>query len=75
MDKFCALKYFVKLADTLNFSETARYFDVPSSSISRRIRALEEELGVILFLRTTRSVTLTDLGRLYYDEVSGPFNG
>jgi len=69
MDQLRALRYFSKLAETLSFSETADYFRVPSSSVSRRIKDLEETLGVELFLRTTRSVSLTDLGILYLTEI------
>ena len=69
MDQLRALRYFSKLAETLSFSETADYFRVPSSSVSRRIKDLEETLGVELFLRTTRSVSLTDLGVLYLTEI------
>lgn len=71
MDRLRALRYFVKLADTLSFSDTADHFRVPSSSVSRRIKDLEGELGAALFARTTRSVQLTDLGRLYLGEVTG----
>ena len=70
MDRLRALRYFVKLAETLNFSYTANHFRVPSSSVSRRIKDLEGELGAALFVRTTRSVQLTDLGRLYLSEVT-----
>jgi DNA-binding transcriptional LysR family regulator len=59
------------LANTLSFSETADHFRVPSSSVSRRIKDLEAELGATLFERTTRSVRLTDLGKLYLGEVTG----
>ncbi len=69
MDQLRALRYFSKLAQTLSFSETANYFRVPSSSVSRRIKDLEENLGIELFLRTTRSVSLTDLGVLYLAEI------
>ena len=69
MDQLRALRYFSKLAETLSFSETADYFRVPSSSVSRRIKDLEETLGIELFLRTTRSVSLTDLGVLYLTEI------
>ena len=69
MDQLRALRYFSKLAQTLSFSETADYFRVPSSSVSRRIKDLEENLGIELFLRTTRSVSLTDLGVLYITEI------
>ena len=69
MDQLRALRYFSKLAQTLSFSETADYFRVPSSSVSRRRKDLEENLGIELFLRTTRSVSLTDLGVLYLAEI------
>jgi len=70
MDKLCALRYFVNLASTLNFSATADHFRVPSSSVSRRIKDLEQELGATLFDRTTRTVRLTDLGNVYLGEVA-----
>lgn len=70
MDRLRALRYFAMLARTLNFSETANYFGVPSSSVSRRIKDLEADLGAALFVRTTRSVSLTDLGKLYLSEVT-----
>ena len=70
MDHLRALRYFAKLADTLNFSETADHFRVPSSSVSRRIKDLEAELGAALFVRTTRSVKLTELGKLYLSEIA-----
>lgn len=70
MDKFRALRYFNHLANSLSFSVTADHFQVPSSSVSRRIKDLEQTLGVALFERTTRTVRLTDLGKLYRHEVS-----
>lgn len=70
MDRLRALRYFKKLAETLSFSETAAHFRVPSSSVSRRIKDLEDALGAALFIRTTRSVQLTDLGKLYLNEIS-----
>jgi len=70
MDKLRALKYFVSVANTLSFSATAEHFGVPSSSVSRRIKDLEAALGATLFERTTRTVQLTDLGKVYLREVS-----
>jgi len=70
MDKLRALRYFNHLANSLNFSVTAEHFQVPSSSVSRRIKDLEQELGAALFERTTRTVRLTDLGKLYLREVT-----
>ncbi|WP_186510899.1 LysR family transcriptional regulator [Caenimonas sedimenti] len=69
MDKLRALQYLIKVADTLSFSGAARAFGVPASSISRRISDLEEELGVELLHRTTRTVRLTELGALYLEQV------
>ena len=69
MDKLRAIKYFLKVAETSNFTEAAKAFNVPASSVSRRIRDLETSLGVELFQRSTRIVRLTELGSLYYDQV------
>jgi len=69
MDKLRALRYFLKVAQTENFTGAAKAFGVPASSISRRIQDLEKELGVELFFRSTRVVRLTALGTLYYDHV------
>lgn len=56
------LKYFVKTAETLNFSEAARQLFVTQSTLSQQIRQLEQELGVELFLRDSHSVRLTESG-------------
>ena len=55
------LKYireFVSLAETSNYFETAERLFITTSSLSRHIKALEEELGMPLFDRTTRKVVL-----------------
>ena len=69
MDKIRALKYFLKVAETSSFSNAAKHFSVPASSVSRRIRDLEMELQVELFHRSTRVVKLSALGEVYYDQV------
>ncbi len=56
------LKYFVKTAQTLNFSEAARALFVTQSTLSQQIRCLEQELGVELFSRSSHSVILTESG-------------
>jgi DNA-binding transcriptional LysR family regulator len=71
MDKLRALHYFLKVVETSNFTKAAKAFDVPVSSMSRRIKGLESALGVELFQRSTRVVRLTEQGSLYYDEVKG----
>lgn len=56
------LNYFVKVAETLNFSEAAKALCVTQSTLSQQVRQLEDELGVSLFVRTSRSVSLTEAG-------------
>ena len=56
------LKYFVKTAETLNFSEAARLLYVTQSTLSQQIRQLAQELGTALFVRDSHSVSLTESG-------------
>jgi len=69
MDKLRALRYFVEVSQTTNFSRAAAVLGVPASSVSRRIHDLENELGVALFHRSTRVVKLTELGSLYLEKI------
>ena len=55
MDKIQAIHFFLKLAETLSFKRTAQHFGVPSSTVSRSLKALEKQLGVELVERTTTS--------------------
>ncbi len=57
-----ALQAFIEVARDNSFSKAAARLGLPPSSLSRTIRDLEESLGVRLFTRTTRSVSLTDAG-------------
>lgn len=57
------LKYFVSIADTGRFSDASRQLYISQSAVSQQIKALEDELGVQLFTRTTHSVALTEVGR------------
>ena len=53
------LRIFLSLAQSLNFSRTAEQFFVTQPSLSKAVKDLEEELGVPLFERSTRSVRMT----------------
>lgn len=57
------LRYFVTIADTGSYMETAMEFNISQSSISKQIQALESELGVQLFDRQRRRISLTDDGK------------
>lgn len=56
------LKYFVKTAELLNFSEAAKVLYITQSTLSQQIRQLEQELDVALFYRDSHSVILTEGG-------------
>ncbi|TEW56011.1 LysR family transcriptional regulator [Psychromonas sp. RZ22] len=70
MDQLRALKYFVQVVETGSFTQAAALFSVPPSSLSRRIADLEKSLGATLLKRSTRVVTLTEIGNRYYQQVS-----
>jgi DNA-binding transcriptional LysR family regulator len=63
---------FVKVAQFESISRAARSLGMPISTVSRRLSALESELGVSLLRRTTRRVTLTGQGREYFNECQEP---
>lgn len=57
------LRYFVTTAETLSFSEAGRRHYLSQSALSQQIKALENELGTQLFVRTTHNVILTESGQ------------
>ena len=65
------LEYFKAVARSLNFTRAAEECHVAQPAISQQIRALENELGFDLFIRSTKGVNLTDAGRVYYHETIG----
>ena len=62
---FHHLKYFTEVADKKSFSKAARTLHISQSAISRTIKALEDELGVVLFMRNAKAVELTDAGAIF----------
>jgi DNA-binding transcriptional LysR family regulator len=59
------LQFFVHVSQTQSFTKAAKRLGVPKSTVSRAVRRLEERLGVRLVERTTRRVSLTEVGELY----------
>lgn len=60
------LSEFLAVADSGNFTRAAEQLEISVAQVSRQIRLLEERLGTDLFYRTTRRVSLTEAGQLYY---------
>jgi DNA-binding transcriptional LysR family regulator len=69
MDRLDAMQAFVAVADLQGFAPAARKLGLSPSGVTRLIAALEERLGARLLQRTTRSVTLTDVGTRYLERV------
>lgn len=62
------LKYFVNVAETNSFSEASRLLNITQSTLSQQIKQLENELGVMLFERSSHRVCLTDIGGAFLPE-------
>lgn len=62
--------YFLEAARCLNFTEAAKRCFISQQAMTWHISSLEEELGVKLFIRTTRSVQLTETGIYLRDQFS-----
>lgn len=71
MDRFHELNAFIAVVEAGGFSAAARQLGESQSAISKAVNALEKRLGVALLHRSTRKVTLTDQGQLYYERM-GP---
>ncbi|WP_025146502.1 LysR substrate-binding domain-containing protein [Pedobacter jeongneungensis] len=67
------LKYFLKAADLLNFTQAAREVFISQSTLSQQIRQLEDELGLPMFNRIGKRVELTEAGRLFYPHARSAF--
>lgn len=71
MDKLSVMQAFRRIVDRGSFTRAAEDLGVSPALLSREIKLLEESLGSTLLTRTTRAMSLTDAGRVYYDEAAG----
>ena len=69
MDQLRALRYFTAVVETGSFTQAAKRFSVPASSLSRRVADLEKSLGATLLKRSTRTVQVTEIGLSYFEQV------
>jgi DNA-binding transcriptional LysR family regulator len=60
---------FLRVVEAGGFTAAATALGLPTSSVSRSVAKLEEDLGVVLLERTTRRVSLTNVGRAYFERV------
>ena len=67
MDRVSSMLSFVKIVEQGGFSAAARQLNLATSAVTTHVKSLEERLQVRLLNRTTRSVSLTEAGRAYYE--------
>lgn len=70
INPFHEMQALATVVESGSFTAAARILDLPKSSLSRRVTALEDRLGVRLLQRTTRSLRLTTAGELYFESAS-----
>jgi DNA-binding transcriptional LysR family regulator len=70
MDRLRALEIFIKVAETGGFAAAARMLSMSPPSVTRVVSGLEQHLGTALFVRTTRSVGLTEAGTRFLQDAT-----
>lgn len=58
---------FIEVAKRKSFSQTAEALGIPAATISRRVTSLENTVGAALLTRSTRRISLTEAGRMYFE--------
>jgi DNA-binding transcriptional LysR family regulator len=74
MDNFSSIECFVRSAEVGSFAEAARRLGLTPAAVGKSVAKLEVRLGVRLFQRSTRSLTLTEAGSRFLGEVSESLN-
>ncbi|WNL46446.1 LysR family transcriptional regulator [Dyella sp. BiH032] len=70
MDQLTALRVFVRIAESGGFGKASDALDMPRATVTKLIQELEQHLGVKLFQRSTRKVSVTDEGKAYYQRAT-----
>jgi DNA-binding transcriptional LysR family regulator len=74
-DRLAAMEIFVRVVDAGSFSLAATQLGVGQPAVSKTVAQLEERLGVRLLVRSTRSLSLTDAGRSFYENAKQAIDG
>src|SRR6185503_18353286 len=67
MDRLTSLTVFARVVESGGFSAAARRLGMSATMVSNHVQALEDRLGARLLNRTTRKVSLTEIGKTYYE--------
>jgi DNA-binding transcriptional LysR family regulator len=67
MDRLTSMSAFIRVVDSGGFSAAGRKLNMSTTTVSNHVQALEDHLGARLLHRTTRKVSLTEVGKAYYD--------
>jgi len=70
MDRLTSLTAFVRVVDSGGFSAAGRRLNMSTTMVSNHVQSLEDRLGARLLQRTTRKVSLTEVGKAYYDRAT-----
>ncbi|MXU64580.1 LysR family transcriptional regulator [Oceanomicrobium pacificus] len=74
MDRLSEMEAFVSVVDQGGFTEAARRLGMSKSAVSKHVASLEDRLGARLLNRTTRRVSPTEIGLIYYDRAMSVLN-
>jgi DNA-binding transcriptional LysR family regulator len=66
---------FVNVAETESFTQASKKLAISTAQVSRQVNALEQRFNIKLFYRTTRKVSLTEEGRIFYQHCRGVLDG
>ena len=69
MDRLSALEIFIRVVETGSFTAVAKERGTTQSAVSKAVAGLEDQLNVKLLTRTTRTLTLTDNGQIYFEKL------